>query len=481
MYNAGRFYIDGKWAAPDSAQTLAVFNPATEQAIAHVALANQTDVDRAVAAAKAAFASYSLTPVSERIALLERVIAEYAKRQDEIADIVSREMGAPRFIARGSHAPQGIAHLREMASTLKTFAFEVPRPASRIVHEPIGVCALITAWNWPMTLIACKVGPALAAGCTMILKPSEAAPLSAHLFAEILDQAGVPPGVFNLIDGDGPGAGEALARHRDVDMVSITASNAAGVAVAKAAAPTVKRVTQELGGKSACISLDDDDIEATAYATMIRLCRNSGQSCAALTRLLVPARRQDDAVRGAVRAASEIVVGDPLSQATTMGPVVNGAQFARIQRFIEAGRAQNAALVAGGPGRPDGLTLGHFVRPTVFANVTSDMVIAQQEIFGPVLCIMPYRDEDDAVRIANSTCYGLSGAVRSADPERAERVGRRLRTGMVYLTDSAADLGAPFGGYRQSGNGREWGAYGLSEYLETKVLVVAAHAGARPA
>lgn len=471
MYNSGRFYIGGKWVVPDSTQTQAVSNPATEQIITEVALANRADVDRAVSAARQAFESYSVTPAPERIAILERIVAAYAKRQDEIADIISREMGAPVFIARGSHAPQGIAHLQEMVSTLKAFSFETERATSRIVYEPIGVCALITAWNWPMTLITCKVGPALAAGCTMILKPSEAAPLSAHLFAEILDEAGVPPGVFNLIDGNGAEAGEALARHPGVDMVSITASNAAGVAVATAAASTVKRVTQELGGKSACISLDDDNIEATAYATMIRLCRNSGQSCAALTRLLVPAQYHDDAIRGAVRAASEIVIGDPLSPKTTMGPVANAAQFARIQRYIEKGIEQNARIVAGGPGKPDGITCGHFVRPTVFANVTPDMTIAQEEIFGPVLCIMPYRDEDDAVHIANSTVYGLSGAVRSADPARAQKIARRLRTGMVYLTDSAADLGAPFGGYRQSGNGREWGAYGLSEYLETKVLI----------
>jgi aldehyde dehydrogenase (NAD+) len=471
MYNAGRFYIGGKWVAPDSARTQGVSNPATEQTITEVALANRTDVDRAVAAARQAFESYSVTPAPERIAILERVVASYARRQDEIADIISREMGAPVFIARGSHAPQGIAHLQEMISTLKAFSFETQRPNSRIVHEPIGVCALITAWNWPMTLITCKVGPALAAGCTMILKPSESAPLSAHLFAEILDEAGVPPGVFNLIDGDGAIAGEAMARHTDIDMISITASNAAGVAVATAAAATVKRVTQELGGKSACISLDDDDIEATAYAVMLRLCRNSGQSCAALTRLLVPAHHQEDAIKGAVRAASEIVIGDPMSPRTTMGPVANAAQFARIQRYIEKGLEENALLVAGGPGKPEGITCGHFVKPTVFADVTPDMTIAQEEIFGPVLCIMPYRDEDDAIHIANSTVYGLSGAVRSADPARAQKVGRRLRTGMVYLTDSAADLGAPFGGYRQSGNGREWGAYGLSEYLETKVLI----------
>ncbi|MFT3723363.1 MAG: aldehyde dehydrogenase family protein [Hyphomonadaceae bacterium] len=471
MYHAGQFYIDGKWVAPNATRTVPVSNPANEQTIAHVTLASRTDVDRAVAAAKAAFETYGATSIIERMALLERILDVYARRQDEIADIVSREMGAPVFIARGSHAPQGIAHLRETLAALKTFAFEIQRPTSRIVYEPIGVCGLITAWNWPMTLIACKVGPALAAGCTLVLKPSEVAPLCAHLFAEILDEAGVPPGVFNLIDGEGAEAGDALVRHPDVDMVSITASNAAGVAVAKAAAPTVKRVTQELGGKSACISLDDDDIEATAYASMARLCRNSGQSCAALTRLLVPARFQEEAARGAARAASEIVIGDPQAQSTTMGPVVNAAQFARIQRYIETGLAQGARLVAGGLGKPAGLTSGHFVRPTVFADVTPDMVIAQEEIFGPVLSIMPYRDEDDAVRIANGTVYGLSGAVRSADPRRAQMIGRRLRTGMVFLTDSPADLGAPFGGYRQSGNGREWGAHGLSEYLEAKVLV----------
>lgn len=471
MYNAGQFYIGGKWVTPDAKRTVAVSNPATEETIAHVTLANRTDVDRAVSAARAAFAAFSITPVSERMEILERIIAVYARRQEEIADIVSREMGAPRSIARGSHAPQGIAHLRQMVETLKTYPFGTSRAGSRIVREPIGVCGLITAWNWPMTLIACKVAPALAAGCTMILKPSEMAPLSAHLFAQILDEAGVPPGVFNLIDGDGAEAGQLLASHKDVAMVSITASNTAGVAVAQAAAPTVKRVRQELGGKSACIALDDDDIEATAYDTMKRLCRNSGQSCAALTRLLVPARYQDDAIRGTARAASEIVIGDPLSEGTMMGPVANGAQFARIQRYIDRGCEQGARIVAGGPGRPESFTHGHFVRPTVFANVTPDMVIAQEEIFGPVLCIMPYLDDDDAVRIANSTVYGLSGAVRSKDAARAVKICQRLRTGMVYLSDAAADLSAPFGGYRQSGNGREWGAHGLSEYLETKVIL----------
>lgn len=471
MYNAGQFYIGGKWVTPDSKRTVAVCNPASEETIAHVTLANPTDVDRAVTAARAAFADFSITPVWDRIEILERIIAVYARRQEEIAGIVSREMGAPLSIARDSHAPQGIAHLRQMAQTLKTYPFETSPAGSRIVREPIGVCALITAWNWPMTLMACKVGPALAAGCTMILKPSELAPLCAHLFAQILDEAGVPPGVFNLIDGDGAETGQLLASHKDIDMVSITASTAAGIAVAHAAAPTVKRVRQELGGKSACIALDDDNIESTAYDTMKRLCRNSGQSCAALTRLLVPARYQDDAIRGAVRAASDIVIGNPRSEGTMMGPVANGAQFARIQRYIEKGWKQGARIVAGGPGRPEGFTRGHFVRPTVFADVTPDMVIAQEEIFGPVLCIIPYLDDDDAVRIANSTVYGLSGAVRSKDAARAVKISQRMRTGMVYLTDVAADLSAPFGGYRQSGNGREWGAHGLSEYLEMKVIL----------
>ena len=471
MYNAGKFYIGGKWVTPDSAEMLDVTDPATDAVVDRIALGNRNDVDRAVWAARAAFETYSSFSVEDRIALMERIASVYEWRRVEMGEIISREMGAPLSFAVGPQAQQGLAHLKAAITVLKEgFPFEEQRATTRVVKEPIGVCALITAWNWPITLICCKVAPALAAGCTMILKPSESAPLNAHLFAEILHEAGVPPGVFNLVDGTGPEVGDALSRHRDIDMISITGSTNAGIAVAKAAAETVKRVTQELGGKSACIVLDDADVEATAHLATTRLFRNSGQSCAAWTRLLVPQARMAQAIEGARKAAAEVIVGDPQSEATTMGPVANAAQYVRIQSYIAKGIEQGATLVAGGLGRPAGLTKGQFVQPTVFADVVPEMAIAQEEIFGPVMCIMGYRDEDDAVRIANSTVYGLSGAVHSADPARALKLAWRLRTGIVHINETTADYGAPFGGYRQSGNGREWGAYGIEEYLETKAL-----------
>jgi aldehyde dehydrogenase (NAD+) len=470
MFHAGGFYIGGAWVAPHGRDRSVVVNPATEEPFAEIVLGDETDVARAVAAARGAFETYSQTSVADRIALLERILAVYTSRQEEMAQIVSREMGAPIAIARGAHAPQGIGHLEAAIAALKEHPFEVRRPTARIVQEPIGVAALITPWNWPVNQVACKVAPALAAGCTMVLKPSEIAPLNAHLFAEILDEAGVPPGVFNLVDGAGPVAGEALARHPDIDMISITGSNRAGIAVAKAAADTVKRVAQELGGKSACILLDDVDIEVESRAVAARVFRNSGQSCAAWTRLLVPAAAQDAAIAGARAAAAAVIVGDPSDEATMMGPVASMTQYERVQGYIRKGIAEGAIVAAGGPDRPDGLTRGAFVRPTIFAHVRPQMVIAQEEIFGPVLAIIPYRDEDDAVAIANGTIYGLSGAVRSPDGKRALAVARRLRTGMVHVNETVTDYGAPFGGYRRSGNGREWGAYGLEEYLETKAI-----------
>ena len=465
-----RFYVGGAWVDPIGRDTVPVVDPSTEETIATIALGEAADVDRAVAAARAAFESFSTTSVAERIALLERIAAVYATRMEEIAATVSREMGAPISIARGSHAPQGLAHLTEMIAVLRDFPFAKQRETTRIVREPIGVCGLITPWNWPLNQIACKVAPALAAGCTVVLKPSEMAPLNALIFAEILHEAGVPPGVFNLVNGAGPAVGEALARHPDIDFISITGSNRAGVAVAKAAADTVKRVAQELGGKSACIVLDDADAGAVAHEITLRTLRNSGQSCAALTRLLVPAGREAEAMAAAREAAASVLVGDPRLEETQMGPVASLAQYRRVQDYIAAGIEEGAKLVAGGLGRPDGMTRGAFVRPTVFAGVTPAMRIAQEEIFGPVLCIMPYTDEDDAVRIANATRYGLSGAVRSPDRARAIRVARRLRTGMVHVNATQPDYGAPFGGYKQSGNGREWSAYGLEEFLETKAL-----------
>lgn len=464
------FYIDGSWAASLSNDVFPVINPANEKVIARISLGGEADVDRAVMAARSAFKSFSSTTVVERRNLLGRIAQVYQSRAGELAAQISDEMGAPIAIACKSHVPQGLAHLREAEKVLENYSFETRRQGGLVVQEPIGVCALITPWNWPISLIACKVAPALAAGCTMVLKPSEIAPLNAHLFAEILDEAGVPPGVFNLVDGTGPVVGEALARHPDVDLISITGSNRAGIAVAQAAAVTIKRVTQELGGKSACILLPDADARAGGQRAASRLFRNSGQSCAAWTRLLVQIESLDEAIAGAVTAADAVRVGDPADPTTAMGPVASLAQFERVQGFIRSGIAAGAKVVAGGEGRPDGLGVGYYVRPTVFANVTPDMEIAKEEIFGPVLCILGYKDEEEAIRIANSTRYGLSGSVWSNDHARATRVARRLRTGMVHVNETSADFGAPFGGYKQSGNGREWGAYGLSEYLETKMI-----------
>ena len=464
------FYLDGAWAEPAGTTTLAVSNPANGRTIATISLGTAADVERAVGAARAAFDSWSATGIGERAAMLERIIAVYQTRMDDIARTISREMGAPISIARGSHAEQGLGHLREALALLRCYPFGHERSGSRVVREAIGVCALITPWNWPMNQIGCKIAPALATGCTMVLKPSELAPLSAHIVAEILHEAGLPRGVFNLVDGLGPEVGEALARHPAVDMISITGSNRAGAAVARAAADSFKRVSQELGGKSACIVLDDADVAAVAHELTLRLMRNSGQSCAALTRLLVPAGMQHLAQDAARAAVGEIVIGDPSLPETMLGPVVSEAQYRRIQGFIASGIEQGATLIAGGPGKPEGFENGAWVRPTVFADVSSEMTIAQEEIFGPVLCIMPYRDERDALRIANGTRYGLSGMVRSADAQRALRIAQCMRTGMVHINETKPDYGAPFGGYRHSGNGREWGEWGFGEFLETKVI-----------
>jgi len=469
--NTHRFYVGGAWVAPHGRETQDVIDPARDEALATIALADAVDVDRAVMAARSAFDGFARTSQDERAALIERIIALYERRKEEIATTIMREMGAPLTLARGPHVDQPIAHLREAMAVLRTFPFAEQRARTRIVHEPIGVAALITPWNWPMSLIACKVAPALAAGCTMVLKASELAPLNALLFAEIIHEAGVPAGVFNLINGAGPVAGEALARHAEVDFLSLTGSNRAGVAVSKAAADTVKRVALELGGKSACILLDDVDVAGAAREVTLRSFRNSGQSCAALTRLLVPAAARDQAIAGARAAAAEVVIGEPSDPRTTLGPVASAAQYARVQSYIAAGMAEGAALVAGGPGKPPGLERGAYVRPTVFADVTPDMRIAREEIFGPVLCLMTYRTEAEAIQMANATSYGLSGAVRSADRARAIRIASQMRTGIVHINDTAPDYGAPFGGYKQSGNGREWGAWGLREFLDTKALM----------
>ncbi len=466
-----QFYIDGAWVDPAQRQTLDVINPATEDPVGRISLGSAADVDRAVAAARRAFETFSQTKREERLALLGDIIRVYQRRYEEIARTISLEMGAPFWLSKAAQAATGLAHLGQMVEILKNYSFEEVRGTTLIAREPVGVCGLITPWNWPVNQIMCKVAPALAAGCTMVLKPTEIAPLNAILLAEIFHEAGVPAGVFNLVNGDGPTVGEAIAAHPGVDMVSFTGSTRAGIQVAKAAAPTVKRVAQELGGKSANLLLDDADLKAAVAGGVQGCAMNSGQSCNAPTRMLVPASRHEEAVAIARAAAEAVKVGDPFTDGTVIGPVVSRAQFDKIQRLIQAGIDEGATLVTGGVGRPVGLTRGYYVRPTVFANVRNDMTIAREEIFGPVLSILPYRDEDEALRIANDTAYGLSGYVWSSDLDRARRVASRLRTGNVHLNGAGPDFAAPFGGYKQSGNGREWGVFGFEEFLEVKAVM----------
>jgi len=470
MRDCRKFYIDGKWVNPNEGRDWQVTNPATEEPLATISLGRPADVDKAVAAAKRAFDSYSQTTVAERVALLQRIIEVYKAKSEEMAQTISREMGCPLSLARAAQAAAGSGHLLEIVKVLEHFQFEELKGSTLMRKEPIGVCGLITPWNWPMNQIAAKVAPALAAGCTVVLKPSEMAPLSAYLFAQILEEAGVPPGVFNLVNGDGPTVGAAIATHPDVAMVSFTGSTRAGVAVALAAAPTVKRVTQELGGKSAHIILDDADLDSAVKEGAQACFRNSGQSCNAPTRMLVPRSKMAQAAAAAKKTAEATNVGDPLADATNIGPLASQAQFDKVQRLIHVGIAEGARVIAGGPDRPEELSKGYFVRPTVFADVRNDMTIAREEIFGPVLCMIPYEDEEDAVRIANDTPYGLSGFVSSADVERARRVAKRIRSGNVHINNARVDFGGCFGGYKQSGNGREWGEAGLAEFLELKSI-----------
>jgi aldehyde dehydrogenase (NAD+) len=470
MEHVRQFYIGGQWVDPATSETLEVINPATEQPITSIAVGQNQDVDAAVAAARSAFDAFSQTSKAERLELLDRIIDVYSGRIDELAEVISQEMGAPLSLAKAAQAMAGWAHLATARAVLADFEFERSMGSTLLVREAIGVCGMITPWNWPLNQITCKVAPALATGCTMVLKPSEVAPLNAIIFAEILDEAGVPAGVFNLVNGYGATVGAALSAHPGIDMMSFTGSTRAGIEVAKAAAPTVKRVAQELGGKSANIILDDADLEAVITRDMRGMCTNSGQSCNAPSRMLVPAGRMDEAAAIAAVAARAIVVGDPQEATTTIGPVVSATQFSRIQQLIEKGIGEGAKVEVGGPGRPDDLQTGYYVRPTVFSHVTNEMTIAREEIFGPVLVMIGYEDDDDAVRIANDTTYGLSGYV-SGDGERARSMARRIRTGNVHLNGAGPDFNAPFGGYRQSGNGREWGALGFEEYLETKAIM----------
>lgn len=464
------FYIDGEWVRPCGGRALPVINPATERQVATISLGCADDVDRAVSAARGAFDSYSQSSVDDRIHLLRRIMEVYQAYSDEMANAISWEMGAPITLSRGAQVPAGLRHFQEIVKVLERFAFEESRGSTLMRKEPIGVCGLITPWNWPMNQIAAKLAPALAAGCTVVLKPSEMAPLSAYLLARILHEAEVPGGVFNLVNGDGPTVGASIAAHPDIDMVSFTGSTRAGVAVAMAAAATVKRVTQELGGKSAFVVLDDADLAAAVKACTEACFRNSGQSCNAPTRLLVPETVLGEAAAIAQSVAEHAIIGDPISSDTTLGPIANKTQFEKVQGMIQAGIDEGATLITGGVGRPQGTSAGYFVKPTVFCQVRNEMRIAREEIFGPVLAIIPYAKEEDAIRMANDTPYGLSSYVSSNSLERARCVAKRLRAGNVHINGARLDFGACFGGYKQSGNGREWGAAGLQEYLELKAV-----------
>ncbi|WP_237154803.1 aldehyde dehydrogenase family protein [Oryzibacter oryziterrae] len=471
MSNHLKFFIDGAWVDPVSPATLDVIDPSTEEAYTRISVGTSADVNLAVAAAKRAFESFSVTPKAERLALLKRILAAYNDRFDDIAEAVSYEMGAPLAFAKDSQAWAGRAHIEATIADFEKMDLEEPLGTTRILREPIGVCALITPWNWPLNQITCKVAPAIAAGCTVVLKPSEIAPISGIIFAEVMEAAGTPKGVFNLVNGTGPDVGQVMSGHPDVDMVSFTGSTRAGIIVAKTAADTVKRVAQELGGKSANIILPDADL-ARAVAKGVRACfGNTGQSCDAPTRMLVPADRHDEALAIAKAAAEKLVTGDPRSDATNLGPVVSQLQFDKIQRLIETGIKEGATVVTGGLGRPEGLNRGYYIRPTVFGHVTPDMTVAREEIFGPVLSILSYKDIDDAVRIANDTVYGLAGYIQGTDIEQARAVARRIRAGSIYVNYPDWDTFAPFGGYKQSGNGREYAGWGIHDFLEIKGVV----------
>jgi aldehyde dehydrogenase (NAD+) len=471
MSNNMSFYIDGQWVAPVAPASLDVINPATEDVAGQISLGSAADVDRAVAAARRAFPAYSAASREERLGLLQRIIDLYEARIGELARAMTAEMGSPTTFSNEVQTVNALANFKEAVTVLKSYEFERFMGRTLIRREPIGVCGLITPWNWPLNQVTSKVAPALAAGCTVVLKPSEIAPLSAIIFTEILHEAGVPKGVFNLVNGDGPTVGEAISRHPDIDMVSFTGSTRAGILVAKAAAETVKRVAQELGGKSANIILEDADLARAVSAGVLRCFTNTGQSCQAPTRMLVHRSQRDAAVVLAKNAAERAKVGDPLDPKTTMGPVVSKAQFDKVQRLIECGIREGATLVCGGAGRPAGFNRGYFVRPTVFADVTSQMTIAREEIFGPVLSMMTYDTEDEAIAIANNTTYGLAGYVQAGTIERARRVAAKIRAGRVYLNGAPVDRSVPFGGYKQSGNGREQGVFGLEEYLEVKAVL----------
>lgn len=465
-----KFYIDGQWVDPVTPKSLDVINPANETVAGHISMGSAADVDKAAKAARKAFASWSQTSREERLDVMQRIVAEYQKRYGDMADAITEEMGAPASLAQRAQAAMGLAHMQTAMAVLKDYKFEEDRGPTRIVKEPIGVCGFITPWNWPVNQIACKVAPALATGCTMVLKPSEVAPFSGYIWTEIMHAAGVPAGVFNLVNGDGPSVGAAISSHPEIDMVSFTGSTRAGIEVAKDAAPTVKRVAQELGGKSPNIILEDADLQSAVTGGIRSVMMNSGQSCNAPTRMLVPGKKMDEVISIAKAAAEATTVGDPKGNAQ-MGPVVSEVQWNKIQGLIQKGIDEGATLVTGGVGRPEGLDKGYYVKPTIFANVTNEMTIAKEEIFGPVVSILGYDTVEEAIHVGNDTEYGLAAYVSGTDQAKVREVASQLRAGQVSINGGGGDLMAPFGGYKMSGNGREWGDYGFNEFLEVKAML----------
>ncbi|MGF6814715.1 aldehyde dehydrogenase (NAD+) [Paraburkholderia atlantica] len=469
MRSYEKCYINGEWVSPLTSNIWTLVNPATEEPFATVALAGAEDVDVAVKAARAAFPSYSNTSRAERVDLLEAIIERFIRREQDLAEVVTLELGTP--VSQKIHAPAALASFKQALASLKDYEFEYHLGPNTVRREPIGVCGLITAWNWPLQLLATKLAYALAVGCTVVLKPSEFTPLSAIHLTEVLHEAGVPKGVFNLVLGDGPVVGNAISKHMDIDMVSFTGSTRAGVLIAEAAAPSVKRVAQELGGKSANVILDDADLRAAAKWNVTRAFSNTGQSCHAPSRILVHESQMDELLDLLESEAKAIKVGNPLDPQVSMGPVVNKLQFDRVQEYIKIGIEEGAAVRVGGVGRPEGLQRGYFVKPTIFANVKPEMRISQEEIFGPVLAVIPYSTEEEAVQIANGTPYGLGGYVFTTNRERGVSVGRQLRAGRIFLNGAVSNTEAPMGGYKRSGNGREMGVFGLEEYLEVKAMI----------
>ena len=471
MKNLDKFYINGEWVSPQNLQMIDIINPATERSLGKVAMGSAVDVDIAVSAATKAFETWSVTSREERLAILDRIINIYLERMDEMAEAISIEMGAPITMSRDSQAPIGVTHLQTSRDALKDFVFEKMLGNSYVYKEAIGVCGFITPWNWPMNQIACKVAPAVACGCTMVLKPSEFTPLSSHIFSQIMHDAGVPKGVYNMVNGEGLTVGASLSAHADVEMISLTGSTQAGKQVSKTAAETVKRVALELGGKSANIILKDADFDKAVKDGVVECFRNTGQSCNAPTRMLVPQNLHERAVEIAVKTANETIVGDPSMSSTDIGPLSNPAQFRKVQSMIQAAIDEGSELVAGGVGRPASLEKGFYAKPTVFANVNNQMMIAREEVFGPVLSILPYADEQQAVQIANDSPYGLACYIQSSDINKARLIARQIRAGTIFLNGNNYDPSAPFGGYKQSGNGREWGDFAFDDFLEIKGVV----------